>query len=331
MKMPFLRLADFALLPVRLKGSVVAIGNFDGVHRGHQAVLQCALDRAEKSDKPAVVLTFEPHPRTLFRPDDPVDRLTPAAEKAEIFRLMGFNAVVEQAFTRKFAACAAETFVENVLCGVLHVNSVVAGDNFYFGYKRRGNPVFLQQAGKRLGFHVNIVDALRDEGGEVVSSSRIRALLGKGAVEEVAGLLGYHYTVSAEVIHGAALGRSLGFPTANMALPSQTNLALGIYAVRFRCASGKIYDGVANFGRRPTVNEVAEPLLETYVFDFSGNLYGETCSVSFFSFIREEKKFYGLDSLVAQMRQDEAEARAVLAEVRPLSPLDRHFTFENRF
>jgi len=330
MKIPFLRLADPAFLPEYLKGAVVAIGNFDGVHCGHQAVLQAALDQAQKYSKPAIVLTFEPHPRTVFNPSRPMNRLTPAMDKAEIFRLLGFDAVIEQAFTCEFAACTAEAFVNDILSGLLGGSGVVTGDNFHFGYKRQGSPVFLQQAGKRFAFRVRVVDALRDKGGEVVSSSRIRALLGKGGVEKAAELLGYRYTISAKVVHGAALGRRLGFPTANVVLASQVNLAFGIYAVRFRRANGRIYDGVASFGCRPTVNETAEPLLETCVFDFSADLYDENCSVSFFSFLREEKKFDGFDPLIAQMHQDEAEARAVLAEARPLSLLDRHVTFENR-
>lgn len=329
MKMPFLRFSDPALLPDRLKGAVVAIGNFDGVHRGHQVVLQCALDQAHRSGKAALVFTFEPHPRTLFKPDEPVDRLTPAAEKAEIFRLMGFDGVVEQAFTPAFAASTARAFIEDVLCGVLKADTVVTGDNFHFGCKRQGSPLFLQQESKRCGFNVCIVAGFRDESGQLVSSSRIRALLGEGAVEAAAGLLGYHYTVSAKVLRGNALGRTLGFPTANMALPRQTGLALGIYAVKFRRADGAIYNGVASFGCRPTVNSVATPLLETFLFDFKGDLYDQDGSVSFFSFLREERKFDGLAPLIAQMHRDVAEARAVLAAVRSLSPLDRHFTFED--
>lgn len=330
MKKHFLRLAGPDLLPESLKGAVVAIGNFDGVHRGHQVVLQSALDQARKLGRPAIVLTFEPHPRTLFNPADPISRLTSANEKAEIFRLMGFDAVIEQAFTHEFAACTAEAFVEDVLCGLLGVSSVVTGDNFYFGHKRRGSPVFLQKTGKRLGFGVHIVDAVKGRDGKVISSSLIRTLLQQGAVEEAAELLGYHYTVSAEVVHGSALGRTLGFPTANMALALQKNLALGIYAVRFRCPNGKIYDGMASFGHRPTINEVIEPVLETYIFDFSDDLYGKTCSVSFFSFLREEKKFDGLEPLIAQMHRDKAEARIILAKAGPFSALDRHLTFENQ-
>ena len=169
------------------------------------------------------------------------------------------------------------------------------------------------EAGERHGFGVTLVDAFRDEGAEIVSSSRIRGLLAAGDVAEAAGLLGYRYTVEAEVVPGQKLGRTLGFPTANMVLPDNVALKHGIYAVRFRRADGTLHDGVASFGRRPTVDEDGAPLLETFVFDFSGDLYGETCSVSFFGFLRGEQKFDGLEPLVAQMKRDEAEARALLS------------------
>ncbi|WP_292217943.1 riboflavin kinase, partial [Mesorhizobium sp.] len=186
---------------------------------------------------------------------------------------------------------------------------------------------FLMAAGERHGFGVTLVDAFRDEGAEVISSSRIRALLGEGAVAEAAGLLGYRFTVEAEVIGGQKLGRTLGFPTANMRLSPEASLKEGIYAVRFRRADGTLHDGVASFGRRPTVDDNGAPLLETFVFDFSGDLYGEACEVSFFGFLRPELKFDGLDALVAQMKRDEAEARALLAGVRPLSELDAAVAF----
>ncbi|WP_188820545.1 bifunctional riboflavin kinase/FAD synthetase [Brucella endophytica] len=323
----FLRLVDPADLPARLKGAVVAIGNFDGVHRGHQAVLERALESAKGEGRPALVLTFEPHPRSVFRPDQPVDRLTPAAEKAELLEALGFDAVVELAFTQEFSEHSAEAFVENIIAGKLAASRVVTGFDFHFGKGRRGGPAFLMEAGERLGFHVTLVDAFRDEGGEIVSSSRIRLALGEGEVAEAAALLGYRYIVESEVVRGKQLGRTLGFPTANMVLPPQTNLKHGIYAVRFRRADGSLHDGVASFGRRPTVDTDGAPLLETFLFDFSGDLYGEISAVSFFAYLRDEEKFDGLDALITQIRRDEEEARAVLAGVKPLSPLDRLLNF----
>jgi riboflavin kinase/FMN adenylyltransferase len=209
----------------------------------------------------------------------------------------------------------------------LGISHVVTGFNFHFGKDRQGGPAYLMEAGKRHGFGVTLVDAFRDEGAEVVSSSRIRTLLTNGEVAEAAGLLGYRYTVEGEVIGGEKLGRTLGFPTANMRLSPESTLKEGIYAVRFRLADGTLHDGVASFGRRPTVDDNGAPLLETFLFDFSGDLYGQVCDVSFFGYLRGEEKFDGLDALVVQMKRDEAEARAILAGVRPLSDLDRHIAF----
>jgi riboflavin kinase/FMN adenylyltransferase len=306
---------------------VVAIGNFDGVHRGHQAVLGRALAEAKSTERAAVALTFEPHPRSVIRPGIPLFRLTPAPMKASILDRLGFDAVVEMPFTRVFAEQSAEEFVTRILDSGLGVSHVVTGVDFHFGKDRQGGPAYLMEAGERHGFGVTLVDAFRDEGAEIVSSSRIRALLTDGDVAEAAGLLGYRFTVEATVSKGRQLGRTLGYPTANMTLPADTDLAHGVYAVKFRRADGTLHDGVASFGRRPTVEEDGTALLETFVFDFTGDLYGETCRVSFFSFLRGEEKFDGLDPLVAQMRRDEEEARAVLGKAVPLSPLDRAVAF----
>ena len=314
-------------LPERLRNGVVAIGNFDGVHRGHQAVLERALDIAAGSGKPALVLTFEPHPRTVFKPETPLFRLTPAPLKARFLEMLGFQAVVDYPFTVDFAQRSAQDFISTVLMDWLGVSEVVTGFDFHFGRGREGGPAFLMDAGSRNGFGVTLVDAFRDEGADVVSSSRIRALLTEGAVAEAAGLLGYRYTVEAEVIHGKQLGRTLGYPTANMSLPPEVELRPGIYAVRFRRENGVIHDGVASFGYRPTVTENGVALLETFLFDYSGDLYGQTCAVSFFGHLRDELKFDGLEPLVAQIRKDEEEARALLSGVRPLGPLDAKIAF----
>jgi riboflavin kinase/FMN adenylyltransferase len=327
MAMPFERLPGDRPLPARLRRSVVAIGNFDGVHRGHQAVLDKALDEARRLGVPALVLTFVPHPRQVFRPAEPLFVLTPPPMKARLVEALGFDAIVEQDFTRAFAAQSPESFVTDVLENRLGISHAVTGFDFHFGRDRQGGPAFLTAAGQRHGFQVTLIDAFCDEGTDVISSSRIRALLAEGDVAEVAGLLGYRFTVEAEVVGGQKLGRTLGFPTANMALPAGCGLRHGIYAVRFRRPDGSRHDGVASFGRRPTVDDHGEPLLETFLFDFSGNLYGEVCSVSFFGWLRGEEKFDGLDALVAQIRRDEAEARALLSGVRPLSELDRRIAF----
>ena len=314
-------------LPDNLRGGVIAIGNFDGVHRGHRAVLDRALELAEARGVPALVLTFEPHPRSVFRPDVPVFRLTPAPLKARILEAIGFRSVIEYPFDREFSQRSAEEFVQSILVDWLGASAVVTGFDFHFGKGREGGPAFLMAAGKRHDFDVTLVDAFRDEGADVVSSSRIRSLLCEGDVAGAAGLLGYRFTVESEVIDGKKLGRTLGYPTANMALAPETELKAGIYAVRFRRPDGSIRDGVASFGYRPTVTENGAALLETYVFDFSGDLYGEVCSVSFFGHLRDELKFDGLEPLVAQIRRDEEEARAMLSGVRPLSEVDAKIAF----
>ncbi|MBB2904216.1 riboflavin kinase/FMN adenylyltransferase [Rhizobium sp. RAS22] len=314
-------------LPEALRGGVVAIGNFDGVHRGHRAVLDRALELAEARGVPALVLTFEPHPRSVFRPDTPVFRLTPAPLKARILEAIGFRSVIEYPFDREFSQRSAEEFVQSILIDWLHASAVVTGFDFHFGKGREGGPAFLMEAGKRHGFDVTLVDAFRDEGADVVSSSRIRSLLCEGDVAGAAGLLGYRFTVESEVIGGQKLGRTLGYPTANMALVPETELKAGIYAVRFRRPDGSIRDGVASFGYRPTVTDNGAALLETFVFDFSGDLYGEVCSVSFFGHLRDELKFDGLDPLVAQIKRDEEEARAMLSGVQPLSEVDAKIAF----
>jgi riboflavin kinase/FMN adenylyltransferase len=327
MSAAFDHISATAPLPAHLRGGVVAIGNFDGVHRGHQAVLERALAEAGRRGVPALVLTFEPHPRKVFRPDMQLFVLTPPPMKARLLSHLGFAALVEQPFTRAFAGLSAEAFVTDVLERNLGITHAVTGFDFHFGKDRQGGPAFLMAAGERHGFGVTLVDAFRDEGAEVVSSSRIRALLCEGEVAEAAGLLGYRFTVESEVIGGQRLGRTLGFPTANMRLSPEAELKEGIYAVRFRRADGTLYNGVASFGRRPTVDDNGAPLLETFVFDFSGDLYGEICEVSFFGFLRPEVKFDGLDALVAQIKRDETEARALLAGVRPLSQLDSAIAF----
>ncbi|RZM07171.1 MAG: bifunctional riboflavin kinase/FAD synthetase [Sphingomonas sp.] len=320
------RLHDPADLPETLRHGVVAIGNFDGVHRGHQSVLAAARDEAARRHVPLVCLTFEPHPRSLFQPDHPVPRLTPAPMKARLLGALGFDAVVEHPFDWAVAALSAEAFVQEVLVGALAARHVVVGFDFQFGAKRLGTPAFLAGAGAMHGFGVTVVEALNDAAGDVVSSSRIRTALSGGHVDAAAALLGYRWTIEAEITGGAKIGRTLGYPTANMAFERDDILAHGIYAVRFRRADGTLYDGVASYGRRPTFDNGAA-LFETFLFDFSGDLYGETAEVSLFAFLRGEEKFDGVEALVAQMDRDSAEARRILAAATPLSPFDAAIAF----
>lgn len=326
-RLPNGRIPGGVHLPKALRGGVVAIGNFDGVHRGHQAVLSRALEDAARASVPALVLTFEPHPRTLFNPERPVYRITPAPMKARLLRHLGFEAVIEYPFTREFASQSAEDFVSRVLAGQLGISAAVTGFDFHFGKARQGGPGYLMEAGERLGFKVGLIDAFRDEGADVVSSSRIRECLINGDLAEANGLLGYRHTVEGVVAAGRKLGRTLGFPTANIRLAAETGLRHGIYAVRFRRADGSLYGGVASFGRRPTVEENGDALLEVFIFNFDGDLYGEECTVSLFGFLRDEEKFDDLETLKAQMKHDEAEARALLSGVAPLGELDRAVAF----
>jgi riboflavin kinase/FMN adenylyltransferase len=313
-------------MPDRLKNAVVAIGNFDGVHRGHQAVLALTKDIASSENRPAIVMTFEPHPRNYFTPDESVFRLTSKSQKSTLLHELGLDGIVVVPFDKSLANTSAEEFVAGILVGKLGVGHVVTGYNFHFGKARQGTPVFLQEAGNRFGFDVTTVPSFGDEGGESVSSSRIRSALASGNVSEAAGLLGYRWNVTGKVQQGKMLGRTLGFPTANLVLPDYTRLTNGIYAVRVRRENGSLHDGVASFGRRPTFDNGAE-LFETFLFDFDDDLYGENIIVSLFGFLREEGKFASAEALVGQMKKDESEARALLVGVQPLSTLDGVLNF----
>jgi riboflavin kinase / FMN adenylyltransferase len=321
------RINDLQNVDASLHEGVVAIGNFDGVHRGHRAVLDKALELAKSANRPALVLTFEPHPRSVFQPDKPVFRLTPAPMKAQLLDALGFDGIVEQQFSKEFAGLTADEFIQSILVNGLNASHVVTGFDFHFGKARQGGPSYLMDAGRAHGFDVSLVDAFRDEGADVVSSSRVRDCLAQGDVSQAAGLLGYRYVVNAEIIKGKQLGRTIGYPTANMLLPDENRLAHGIYAVRFRTQSGTLHDGVASFGRRPSVASNGEAWLETFVFDYNADLYGQVCDVSLFGFLRGEQKFDGLDALTTQIRRDEEEARALLSGVTPLSDLDAVINF----
>jgi riboflavin kinase/FMN adenylyltransferase len=308
-------------LPDHLRGAHVAIGNFDGVHRGHQTVLTAALDRARSAGRPALALTFEPHPRSVFRPDEPVFRLTPPEAKARLVAALGLDGLVVGRFDKAFAALPAETFVADVLVDRLGLRGATIGWDFHFGRGREGTPAFLDAAGRRHGFEVDVVEPFACEDGDLVSSSRIRAALERGDLAEAAGLLGYRWFVEGTVVGGDRRGRDLGFPTANIRLAADCRLAHGVYAVTFT-VDGVMHEGVANWGRRPQFDNGA-PVLETFVFDFSGDLYGRRADVAFVSRLRPEAKFDSVDALIAQMHLDCAEARTVLAARSPGSALDR--------
>ncbi|MXN66152.1 bifunctional riboflavin kinase/FAD synthetase [Stappia sp. GBMRC 2046] len=316
----FTTVTELSAFPQALRGGVVAIGNFDGVHRGHQAVLGTAMREAEKRGVPAFAMTFEPHPRTFFNPSKPVFRLTPQAAKARVMRALGLNGMVVLPFTREFAGLEAQAFVDDVLQNSLHIVHAVTGYDFHFGKARKGTPDFLKAAGVADGFGVTIVEAETDENGETVSSSRIREALAAGDVALANALLGYRWFFEAKVQHGDKRGRDLGYPTANLTLSPEAELAHGIYAVRVK-HGGTAHDGVASHGRRPTFDN-GQPLFEVHLFDFSGDLYGHELEVELVSYLREERRFESAEALIAQMDIDSAEARAAIQSLQPLSPLD---------
>jgi riboflavin kinase/FMN adenylyltransferase len=305
---------DGMAVPQALQRGFVAIGNFDGVHRGHKAVIEAARVQQHMIPQKSrtLALTFEPHPRTFFKPDEPVFRITPETVKLRLLAGSGLvDGAVVLAFNRELASLTAEEFVAKVLVEWLAIAGVAIGHDFHFGKQRQGTPEFLQDAGKRHGFAVEIVPALNDDGAPV-SSGKIREALAAGDIARANGLLGHPWFVAGEVVHGEKRGRELGFPTANIRLDSSCRLRHAIYAVR-AYVGGKGYDAVASYGRRPQFDNGA-PLLETYLFDFAGDLYGQEMTVEFAGFIREEAKFDSLDALVAQMNRDSEQARALLSK-----------------
>ena len=308
------RISSLDAMPEEWRGAVIAIGNFDGMHRGHQAVLEAARAEAEYRGAPAIMLTLEPHPRALFS-GRPLFRLSPAPLKAALAAALGFHGTLVLDFDRALAGMSAEDFVTGILVKRLGIKAAVTGYDFQFGKARRGTPDFLVNQGVLHGFSVTVVDALV-EADEAVSSTRIRAALATGDVTTANALLGWHFAVAGKIVRGDARGRDLGFPTANMALDPATELAHGIYAVRFLCKDGSLLDGVANYGRRPTFGG-GDTLLETFLFDFSGDLYGETALVALYGHIREEKRFASVEELVARMDQDAIDARLVLERTPP--------------
>jgi riboflavin kinase/FMN adenylyltransferase len=300
--------------PKGLEGMVVAIGNFDGVHRGHSVVIRAAEAMADRLGKPSAVLTFEPHPADYFARRQVIFRITPEREKAVALGRLGLEAMIVLTFDEALASLTAEQFVDEVLVRRLGVSGVVVGYDFHFGKGRSGSPDFLREAGARHGFAVKVVEkVLADVAGspEGVHSAATRDALEQGDVAAARRLLGHDFFVTGEVIHGQKLGRTLGYPTANLRLDPSCRLRHGIYAVR-AVVDGVLHKAVASYGRRPTVDNGA-PLLEIYILDFQGDLYGKTIEVRFAGWIRPEVKFDGLDALVRQIEDDVVTARAMLA------------------
>ena len=300
--------------PAGLERAVYAIGNFDGLHLGHRAVIERAIALAKERGAASAVLTFEPHPADHFAERPVAFRLTPPELKATLCERFGLSGIVFLTFNARLAAMSAEEFVRSVLLERLRAGAVVVGWDFHFGKGRFGTPAFLVDAGSRYGFAVDVVARVEEGTGEaarVVSSTAIRRALERGDVAAAALALGRCYSASGRVISGQRLGRTLGVPTANIALPSTNRLAHGVYAVR-AVIDGESHPGVASFGVRPTVDN-GPPLLEVHLLDFEGDLYGQEMLVEFVERIREERRFESLDSLVAEMHRDKERARAILA------------------
>jgi len=313
-----------APVPKDLRGAVIAIGNFDGVHRGHQQLLAEAQAEARRRNTHWALVTFEPHPRTFFRPAEPAFRLTPLPLKARLVAALGASFTAVLAFDAALAAMTPEDFVRKHLSERLGVAHVVTGYDFHFGHGRRGTPETMRALGQQLGFGVTVIDQVTDDDGFApFSSSAIRDSLRHGHVGEASRQLGYHWTVMGEVVHGDQRGRSIGFPTLNIVLPDGSEPFQGIYAVRVRDGSQPgtpRWKGAGYFGRRPTFAS-EKTFLEVHILGFSGDLYGKTMLVDFIDLIRPDRRFDTIDDLVAQMKLDCAEAERRLDADEAHDPL----------
>jgi len=304
-------------LPEDARGAVVALGNFDGVHRGHAAVVAEAAQLAERLGRPLAALTFEPHPRELFRPQDPPFRLTLLRAKAHALAELGVGILYVMHFDRAFSLLAAEAFVAEVLVKGLGLAHAVCGPDFVFGHDRGGNLALLRELGARHDFGITSVAPATAADGTVYSSTAVRRALAAGEVARATALLGRPWEIEGRVEHGDKRGRQLGFPTANILLGEQLEPRRGVYAVLAGIDEGAAtswHPGVANIGRRPTIAQPADPppLLEAHLFDFADDLYGRHLRVRLMGFVREEKRFAGLDALRAQIAADCDTARRML-------------------
>ena len=307
---------DWRGLPASARGATVAMGNFDGVHRGHRAVIDAA--RAARPDAPLGIVTFEPHPREYFARaagrTDPPFRLMNAEARANRLARLGVSELYELPFGPFLAGLTPEDFARDVLAEGLGIVHVAVGADFRFGRDRAGDAAALTALGAACGFGVTVVPLVSEDGAPA-SSTAIRAALAEGRPRRAEAMLGHWHRIEGEVLHGAKRGRKLGYPTANMAVDGLHLPRIGVYAVLVDVLTGPHkgnYRGVASLGVRPTFGENA-PNLETHIFDFTGDLYGQHLSVALIDYLRPEAKFDGVDALVAQMRADEAEARRILA------------------
>jgi len=303
-------LSSGAPLPPDLRGAVIALGNFDGFHRGHQAVVARAVERARAQGRSALVATFDPHPAAYFQPDAADFRLTTLEQRARLFAEAGADGTLVLRFDAVLAALAPESFVADELVGCFEAAGVVTGEDFTFGKARSGTAQMLAEIGRKHGLTAETVAPVADADG-VISSSRVRAALIDGDCDTATRLLTRPFAIAGEVVHGDKRGRELGYPTANIEMGDYQRPRYGIYAVRARLDDGRMLDGVANLGIRPSFDPPRE-LLEPYFFDFGGDLYGRQIEVSLISYLRGEVKFDGMDALKAQMAADCEEAKRLL-------------------
>jgi riboflavin kinase/FMN adenylyltransferase len=306
-------------VPANLRGAVLAIGNFDGVHRGHQALLTSAVETAKATGHKSGVIVFEPHPREYFQPKAPHFRLTPLNEKIRLFRKLGLDIAVVLPFNVHLANLTADAFVERILVAGLGVRHVVIGYDFFFGKDRAGTPDTMRKSGETMGFGVTVIAPVA-EAGEAFSSSAIRLMLAQGGVRAAADNMGHWWRVIGKVVGGAKRGTGLGYPTANVAMPPGTTLGHGIYAVRVHTPDGAHHHGAAYLGTRPTFDD-GKPVLEVFLFDFDNDLYGREIAVEFIDFVRADRKFDSIEALVEQIGKDCDEARRILVKADASDPM----------
>jgi len=319
---------SYSDVPVEFTGAALALGNFDGVHIGHQHVIGKAKQIADKNKVPAVVMSFSPHPRRFFRPDDPCFELSPGIFKARPIRELGVDALFSIPFDSHLASMAAGTFIEKILVSQLKISHVIAGYDFVFGKGRQGNLALLKKMGKKYGFKTSIVDAVhpKDKDLPPISSTLIRKYLRAGRVQDASRLLGRPWEIEGEVVTGEQRGRQIGFPTANVALGNFLNPAFGVYACWISMSDGvepEWRKGVVNIGRRPTFDGKGVTV-EAHLFDFDANLYGKILRVVPAKFLRPELPFKSIDEIRTQIKKDCSKALSVLDACKP-----GHINFES--
>ena len=309
--MPIDIIRDWRDLPASQRGAAAALGAFDGVHRGHQAVIASAREAADRLNAPLAVVSFDPHPRRWFQPDAAPFRLMTAGQMARALEPQGVDRLYLLPFDAGMAAMSDEAFAVDVLAGGLGLTHASVGFDFTYGKGRTGSPDALARIGRELGFSVSVTERVDDIGGLKLSSSAVREALNAGDMARAAAILSRPFAIEGEVVHGDKRGRTIGVPTANVRLGDYMRPAYGVYATRTRLPDGRVIDGVANLGVRPMF-EIAEPLLEVWLFDLAEDLYGQTIETELVALLRGEMKFDGLDALKVQIDADAAAARAVL-------------------